>query len=454
MSLTNTSLLLNIRECNTVFNNNLENGPYKKSYNKFGFNPKLTISENLTQLAVLLLNDSDTINIAFAFKPVLVNLVSELISNQDLETVFLKKFDLHQNTIIGSHILNSIAKIVQIFDECTTLVEHYLNKKKFFLQLKENINNLDQNELQTILLAFYRLIKKDRQRFHNFVYPKVLYDICSDETGKFTSTNKFLSREILAIYLQLSDEIAQTIRNTLTDCKSIYEGDSNIDYKFLPVLESKRLSLISSMQQSKPTLEKTKYTIEINYKDLAPGVSILGGTLVSNLSSFNQNETGEKLDPDTNDYVAISKSDKILEQMAMCLKDSNPILLAGRAGSGKTFLINHAAKVLHMDSNSIIKIHLNQQTDSKMLLGTYTSGSTPGTFEWKNGVLTTAVREGRWVLIEDIDKAPNEVLSILLSLLENRQLTIPSRGEQKTENSRFNWFEIMECYPIGRLQFK
>ncbi|OWB72559.1 hypothetical protein B5S31_g2275 [[Candida] boidinii] len=404
MSLTNTSLLLNIRECNTVFNNNLENGPYKKSSNKFGFNPKLTISENLSQLAVLLLNDSDTINVAFAFKPVLVNLVSELISNQDLETVFLKKFDLQQNTVFGSHNLNSIAKIVQVFDEY-------------------------QTELQTILLAFYRLIKKDRQRFHNFVYPKVLYDIYSDETDKFTSTNKFLSREILAIYLQLSDEITQTIRNTFTDCKSTYEGDSNIDYKFLPVLESKRLSLISSMQQSKPTLEKTKYTIEINYKDLAPGVSIIGGILVSNLSSFNQNETNEKLDLDTSDYVAITKSDKILEQMAMCLKDSNPVLLAGRAGSGKTFLINHAAKVLHMDSNSIIKIHLNQQTDSKMLLGTYTSGSTPGTFEWKNGVLTTAVKEGRWVLIEDIDKAPNEVLSILLSLLENRQLTIPSRGE-------------------------
>lgn len=79
--------------------------------------------------------------------------------------------------------------------------------------------------------------------------------------------------------------------------------------------------------------------------------------------------------------------------------------------------------------DSIVKIHLGEQTDAKLLIGTYTSGDKPGTFEWRAGVLATAVKEGRWVLIEDIDKAPTDVLSILLSLLEKRELTIPSRGE-------------------------
>ena len=37
----------------------------------------------------------------------------------------------------------------------------------------------------------------------------------------------------------------------------------------------------------------------------------------------------------------------------------------------------------------------------------------------RTGVLTSAVQEGKWVLIEDIDKAPTEVLSVLLTLLEN-----------------------------------
>ena len=75
-------------------------------------------------------------------------------------------------------------------------------------------------------------------------------------------------------------------------------------------------------------------------------------------------------------------------------------------------------------SDSIVKIHLGEQTDAKLLLGTYASGEKPGTFEWRTGVLTSAVQEGKWVLIEDIDKAPTEVLSVLLTLLEKRELSI------------------------------
>lgn len=75
-----------------------------------------------------------------------------------------------------------------------------------------------------------------------------------------------------------------------------------------------------------------------------------------------------------------------------------------------------------------------------MLLGTYVSTSTPGSFRWQPGVLTTAVEEGRWVLIEDIDLAPAEVISILLPLLETRCLFIPSRGEKIKAKEGFQLF--------------
>src|SRR5690606_195759 len=82
-------------------------------------------------------------------------------------------------------------------------------------------------------------------------------------------------------------------------------------------------------------------------------------------------------------------------------------------------------------------IHLGDQTDAKLLIGAYTTGSTPGSFEWRPGVLSTAVREGRWVLIEDIDKAPSDVLSILLPLIEKKELQIPSRGETIVASTGF-----------------
>jgi len=45
------------------------------------------------------------------------------------------------------------------------------------------------------------------------------------------------------------------------------------------------------------------------------------------------------------------------------------------------------------------------------------------------GVLTTAVTEGRWIVIEDIDLASHEVLAVLGPLLETRELFIGGRGE-------------------------
>ena len=85
----------------------------------------------------------------------------------------------------------------------------------------------------------------------------------------------------------------------------------------------------------------------------------------------------------------------------------------------------------------MLKIHLGDQTDSKLLLGTYLTTNVPGNFKWQPGVLTTAVTEGRWIFIEDIDSAPNDVLAVLVPLLETRCLHVASRGEKHKAKDGF-----------------
>ena len=96
--------------------------------------------------------------------------------------------------------------------------------------------------------------------------------------------------------------------------------------------------------------------------------------------------------------------------------------------------------LLYLFFKELLKIHLGDQTDSKILLGTYVSTSTPGSFRWQPGVLTTAVSEGRWILVEDIDLAPAEVVSVLIPLLETRTLFIPTRGEKIIAKDSFRLF--------------
>lgn len=57
----------------------------------------------------------------------------------------------------------------------------------------------------------------------------------------------------------------------------------------------------------------------------------------------------------------------------------------------------------------MVRIHLDDQMDSKALMGAYVCTARPGEFVWQPGPLTQAVAQGRWMLVEDINLAPPEV---------------------------------------------
>ena len=59
------------------------------------------------------------------------------------------------------------------------------------------------------------------------------------------------------------------------------------------------------------------------------------------------------------------------------------------------------------------------------MLGTYVCSDKPGEFVWQAGTLTQAVQFGSWILLEDIDQAPSDVISTLLTLVKSKSLVIP-----------------------------
>lgn len=118
-----------------------------------------------------------------------------------------------------------------------------------------------------------------------------------------------------------------------------------------------------------------------------------------------------------------------------------PTLLTSAPSSGKSLLLSHLASRLHPEvHNQIVTIHFaDTSLDPRSLLGSYVSSPThPGTFEWKEGVLVRAMREGKWVVFEDIDRGSTELLGTIKPLVESlssgkwiggrARLNIPSRG--------------------------
>ncbi|DBA04889.1 TPA: hypothetical protein N0F65_006891 [Lagenidium giganteum] len=150
---------------------------------------------------------------------------------------------------------------------------------------------------------------------------------------------------------------------------------------------------------------------------------------------------GEQIDDtaaQTQTLVATPSTKINLQSIAIALGLKRPVLVSGGSGCGKTAVIRELARLT--GNSDLVELHLDDQIDSKTLLGSYVCTDIPGEFTWQPGALTTAILEGRWVVVEDIDRAPFEVLAALMPLLETREMVLPGRGEVLAAHSNFQIF--------------
>lgn len=89
------------------------------------------------------------------------------------------------------------------------------------------------------------------------------------------------------------------------------------------------------------------------------------------------------------ELVNVESTHSNLFKIALGVAANKAICLQGPVGSGKTSLVEYLAyKTGHVLGDNFVKIQLGDQTDSKMLLGTYRCTDVPGEFIWQPGVLT------------------------------------------------------------------
>lgn len=86
-----------------------------------------------------------------------------------------------------------------------------------------------------------------------------------------------------------------------------------------------------------------------------------------------------------------------------------PILLQGPTSSGKTSLVAYLAA---QTGHHFVRINNHEQTDLQEYLGTYISDE-QGRLVFQEGLLVQAVRHGHWVVLDELNLAPTEVLEAL-----------------------------------------
>jgi len=288
-----------------------------------------------------------------------------------------------------------------------------------------------EDELVPVLLAMWRLVNFSHETYSRLVPP--------DLQRLFQHPSLVVRHLAIRLYCQLYsasdyklDILLQRFIQTEEPLLADFDGNK-ADYHFLTLFEHRRARDLHDLLLSARSRAKAAYHSSPCLQPLTPLVVSWGRTIVPRVS-------GPASGSST--LIKAPTTLKNLEAIASLLQKDGPILLRGLPGSGKTSLVQEVARELGQASG-MVTLHLNQQTDAKVLIGLYTTGSRPGSFEWRPGILAKAVQEGRWLLIEDLDRAPNEVISTLLPLIERRELLVPSRNETIKAPPGFRIFATM-----------
>jgi midasin (ATPase involved in ribosome maturation) len=132
-----------------------------------------------------------------------------------------------------------------------------------------------------------------------------------------------------------------------------------------------------------------------------------------------------------------------------------PLLLEGPPGTGKTAVVSQVAKII--TGKDVARINFSANTTLDHLLGAVVPRCVNGKrmFEWQDGKVVQAIREERWLLLDEINLASPEVLDGLARLFpmpgeaaSDRVLRLPS-GQSVEIRPNFHVFATMNPASIG-----
>ncbi len=141
----------------------------------------------------------------------------------------------------------------------------------------------------------------------------------------------------------------------------------------------------------------------------------------------------------TNDIIETETTKKNFLEMGKAVLFNCPIIVQGEVGCGKSFLIHQLANLLGQD-NTLIELHFDDQTDGKSLIGSYVCSDIPGEFIWQAGIIAQAVTRGSWLVLENIDKVPLDIIASLSSIIEKRRIFLPNKGKEYNIHPGFRVF--------------
>ncbi|XP_054829779.1 midasin [Eublepharis macularius] len=377
----------------------------------------------LNALGQLLLDKECTLLISRQFRPILLDLLER--NAEVIKSGGQINYDLHERFCVA------MSKLIGDHPDVMPFAMRYF-KDTFPVFQRLFLESSDTNtvrygrrrmKLRDLMEAAYKFLQKEQSIFRE----SWDWSVCVPLLRSHDTLVRWYTASCLALVTCMNYE------NRLAFLKKIFNSEELIHFR-LKLLEESRMQNVecalvlantdTSFWNKEKELQYTRG--EIVSADLSAKVVAVCGVVLPRRNS----EPGVNQENILNQFVLVESTCTNLQNLAMAVASQSAVLLEGPVGCGKTSLVEYLAAVTgRIKPPHILKVQLGDQTDSKTLLGMYRCTDVPGEFVWQPGTLTQAVSKGHWILLEDIDYAPLDVISVLIPLLENGELLIPGRSD-------------------------
>ncbi|XP_016427493.1 midasin-like [Sinocyclocheilus rhinocerous] len=392
-------------------------------------------------LAQLLLEKEYTLLISRHLRPLILDLLE-----RNAERI---KVDVSLNHDLHERLCVALSKLLNISPDAQAFATRYFSSsppvfQRLFFTSEEAASiqyGPRRMKLRDLMGATLRFLQSDCEKF------RVLWDWSACVSQLLTSdvmVRSYTARCLALVSHMTDNQKTIFLRKVLSSEEILHLKMKSLEETQL--LEVEKALVLANQGSAVWRKERVKKVTrgQVVTEDLTRSVTVVCGVILPRRTPRQDEQTS------LSNLVLVDSTCQNLRRLAMAVASQKPILLEGPIGCGKTALVEYLAAVTgHIKAPDILKVQLGDQTDSKMLLGMYRCTDIPGKFVWQPGSLTQAVSKGYWILLEDIDHAPLDVISVLLPLMENKKLTIPGREDCIQMAPSFQFFATRRTFYSG-----